>query len=212
MKKKTLLFDFDGVVVDTESQYTVFWNKMGKEYLDIDNYGLKIKGQTLDNIQEHYFSDKSDSFSKIVKALHVFHENLSFDYIKGFESFQKRVSTDFNTAIVTSSDLLKMAKAIKAHPELEQTFDKIFTAEDTSKSKPDPECYTIGMAYFNSRKEDTIIFEDSFSGLESARRSGAKVVGLATTNSADTIKDLSDLVIKDFDNLSLEAINNLLTN
>lgn len=211
MKKGTLLFDFDGVVVDTEPQYTIFWNKMGKEYLNIDDFGLKIKGQTLGNIQRDYFSEKSDYFSKIMKALHDLHENMIFQYVKGFESFLKCVSSDFNTAIVTSSNLLKMAKAIEAHPEIDQMFDKIFTEEDSSKSKPDPECYIVGMTYFNSKKEDTVIFEDSLSGLESARKSEAKVVGLATTNSIDTIKDLADLVIEDFEILTVKSIENLLS-
>lgn len=212
MQKKTLLFDFDGVVVDTETQYTLFWNKMGKDYLDIDNYAHQIKGQTLENIRKEYFSDKEASFAVIAKDLKLFEDQMSFEYIKGFKAFLNAVSADFNTAVVTSSDRAKMARAIQVHPELEQLFDKIFTAEDTSKSKPHPECYINGMTYFDSSKEDTVIFEDSFSGLDAARQSGAKVVGLATTNAADKIKDLSDLVIDDFDKLSPEIINTLLTN
>jgi len=212
MKKKTLLFDFDGVVVDTETQYTLFWDKMGKDYLDIDNYAHQIKGQTLENIHKGYFSDKEESFAVIAKDLKLFEDQMSFEYIKGFEAFLNAVSADFNTAVVTSSNRAKMARAIQEHPELEQLFDQIFTAEDTSKSKPHPECYINGMTYFDSSKEDTVIFEDSFSGLDAARQSGAKVVGLATTNAADKIKDLSDLVIDDFDKLSPEIINTLLTN
>lgn len=210
MKKRTLLFDFDGVVVDTEPQYTIFWNKIGKEHLDIDDFCALIKGQTLVNIQKDYFSDKRINFPKIVESLNLFEENMSFDYIKGFESFIKEVSSDFNTAIVTSSNLPKMAKAFNELPELKEMFDKIYTAEDTSKSKPDPECYLNGMTYFNSKKEDTIIFEDSYSGLESARNSGAKVIGLATTNPANKIKDLADLVIDNFENLTIQKITDLL--
>ena len=40
-----VLFDFDGVIADTESQYTIFWDKKGKEYLGLDNFGLMIKGE-----------------------------------------------------------------------------------------------------------------------------------------------------------------------
>ncbi|MGN1218670.1 MAG: HAD family phosphatase, partial [Phocaeicola sp.] len=47
-KTKTIaaLFDFDGVVMDTESQYTIYWNEVGRKYHpETENFGLIIKGQ-----------------------------------------------------------------------------------------------------------------------------------------------------------------------
>ena len=41
------LFDFDGVIMDTETQYTVFWNEQGLKYLNEEDFGRRIKGQTL---------------------------------------------------------------------------------------------------------------------------------------------------------------------
>ena len=38
-KKITALFDCDGVIVDTEGQYTVFWNEMGQKYVNDENFG-----------------------------------------------------------------------------------------------------------------------------------------------------------------------------
>ena len=52
------LFDFDGVVMDTESQYTLFWDAVGKKYHpEIPNFGHHIKGQTLTRLYEKYFAD-----------------------------------------------------------------------------------------------------------------------------------------------------------
>lgn len=49
------LFDFDGVVMDTETQYSLFWNKIGKQYFpQIEEFGRIIKGQTLVNIYAKY--------------------------------------------------------------------------------------------------------------------------------------------------------------
>ena len=42
-----VLFDFDGVIMDTETQYTVFWNEQGHKYLGEEDFGRCIKGQTL---------------------------------------------------------------------------------------------------------------------------------------------------------------------
>ena len=41
------LFDFDGVIMDTETQYTVFWDEQGRKYLNEKDFGRRIKGQTL---------------------------------------------------------------------------------------------------------------------------------------------------------------------
>ena len=41
------LFDFDGVIIDTETQYTVFWDEQGRKYLNEEDFGRRIKGQTL---------------------------------------------------------------------------------------------------------------------------------------------------------------------
>ena len=51
------LFDFDGVIMDTETQYTVFWDEQGRKYLNEEDFGRRIKGQTLTQIYEKYFSD-----------------------------------------------------------------------------------------------------------------------------------------------------------
>ena len=44
------LFDFDGVIMDTETQYTVFWDEQGRKYLNEEDFGRRIKGQTLTQI------------------------------------------------------------------------------------------------------------------------------------------------------------------
>ena len=47
-----VLFDFDGVIMDTETQYTVFWDEQGHKYLGEEDFGRCIKGQTLTQIYE----------------------------------------------------------------------------------------------------------------------------------------------------------------
>ena len=39
------LFDFDGVIMDTETQYTVFWDEQGRKYLNEEDFGRRIKGR-----------------------------------------------------------------------------------------------------------------------------------------------------------------------
>ena len=54
------------------------------------------------------------------------------------------------------------------------------------------------MAFFGTDAQDSTVFEDSVNGLISGRNSGAKVVGLSTTNPADIVAQYSDIVVPDF--------------
>ena len=53
--KIVALFDLDGVILDTESQYTTLWESIGIDFLGRTGFGNLIKGQTLVNIFETYF-------------------------------------------------------------------------------------------------------------------------------------------------------------
>lgn len=202
-----VLFDFDGVIADTESQYTRFWNKMGMDYLGVEDYGHTIKGQTLVQIFGKYFDGMTAQQEEIVPQLNEFEQNMTYDYIPGAYSFMIQLKeAGIPMAIVTSSNDEKMANAYKAHPELLDIVDKVLTSEHFSKSKPDPECFLKGMEVLGGTPEDTIVFEDSFHGIAAGRASGAKVIGLATTNKREAIAPLCDIVIDDFTQLSLSDL------
>lgn len=201
------LFDFDGVIADTETQYTVFWDRMGKEYLGLEGFGHTIKGQTLVQIFDRYFNGMIREQEEIVPQLNEFERNMTYGYIPGADAFMKELkAAGIPMAIVTSSNDIKMSNAYREHPELLELVDTVLTSEHFTKSKPDPECFLKGMEVLGGAPEDTIVFEDSFHGLTAGRASGAKVIGLATTNKREAIAPLCDMVIDNFNYLSLKDL------
>lgn len=193
-----VLFDLDGVILDTESQYSIFWNRTGKEVLGLDDFGKIIKGQTLTHILRH-FEGASKSIDEIVAELYEYERNMSYDYIPGAGGFMKSLKDNgIPMAIVTSSNDAKMGNVRKERPELWELTEAVLTSEHFSKSKPDPECFLKGMEILGGRPEDTYVFEDSIHGINAGRSAGAKVIGLATTNTREAIADLCDQVIDDF--------------
>lgn len=192
------LFDLDGVIMDTETQYGIFWNRTGKELLGMDDFGRTIKGQTLNHIISH-FDGVSKSKDEIIRELYEYERNMSYDYIPGADAFMKDLhARGIPMAIVTSSNDAKMVNVRKAHPELWELTDAILTSEHFSKSKPDPECFIKGMEILGGRPEETFVFEDSIHGINAGRAAGAKVIGLATTNTREAIVHLCDQIIDDF--------------
>lgn len=54
------LFDMDGVLIDTEPQYTIFWNEIAKQYnIEVEDFETKIKGMTIPHIFSYYFNCNS---------------------------------------------------------------------------------------------------------------------------------------------------------
>ena len=206
MKYKVALFDLDGVVFDTEPQYTVFWGSIARQYHpEIPGLEHTIKGSTLDQIFGKYFADVPEEHASIVERLNAWELQMKYEYLDGFEAFIGFLrSRGVRTAIVTSSNRPKMEAVYAQHPELKDYFDAILTSEDFSESKPSPDCYIKGAERFHVLPEECVVFEDSFNGLESGRESGAYVVGLSTTNPAEQIAPLTDIVIADYNDERVE--------
>ena len=210
-KVKAVLFDLDGVIFDTEHQYSVFWGEQCKLFHPEDP-GLeqRIKGQTLNQIFEQLFSGSLEPMRPVVtERLNAFEASMTFDYVPGFKKFLNRLHQDgIKTAVVTSSNREKMKAVYKQHPDFTQLFDIILTSDDFTGSKPDPSCYLTAARQLNVTPDACIVFEDSFNGLRAGKAAKMRVVGLSTTNPAAAIAPLCDVVISDYH--ELEKIDFLL--
>jgi HAD superfamily hydrolase (TIGR01509 family) len=208
MKIKAALFDLDGVIIDTETQYSRFWGEQCRRYFP-DQPGLEnvIKGQTLTQIYDRVFADLPDEQPLITQRLDEYELQMTYDYIAGARAFIEDLRQQgIKTAVVTSSNQPKMRNVHRAHPELSELFDAILTAEDFTESKPHPQCYLRAAERLGCLPEECVGFEDSFNGLRAVRSAGMTVVGLATTNPADAITPQADIVVSDFRHLRLDDI------
>ncbi|WP_418699123.1 HAD family hydrolase [Bacteroides sp.] len=206
-KNIAVLFDFDGVVVDTETQYSIFWHKAGVDYLGMTDLENRVKGQTLVYIYDTFFPGKTREQEEITAALNRFEQEMSYDYIPGVLDFIADLrSHDVRLAVVTSSNDQKMAAVYRAHPEIKTLFDRILTAEMFTRSKPAPDCFLLGMDIFGTTPDTTYVFEDSFNGLKAGMASGAAVIGLATTNSREEIASLCHHILDDFQGFTYDKM------
>lgn len=210
MTKTAVLFDLDGVIINTEGQYTEFWTEIGNIYLpDTPDFSSQIKGHTLTQIISAYFSNETIA-QQVVEKLNAFELHMSYPYIKGATDFVSELRrANIPTAIVTSSNQAKMDCLYKQHPEMPQLFDRIFTAENARRSKPAPDCYIDAAKALGLEAKDCFVFEDSISGLTAGRDSGATVVGLTTTNTTERIAPLCQYVINDFSEITVAQMCNL---
>ena len=209
---KAALFDLDGVVFDTEPQYTVFWGSQCRLYHP-ERPGLEheIKGSTLQQIYDKWWSGELEKERDIVtQRLNDFEAQMDYSYIAGFEAFVRDLRQHgVKTAVVTSSNMPKMESVFRVRPEFKSLFDAILTSEDFAESKPSPDCYLKGAERFGVSPDECVVLEDSINGLKSGRAAGMYVVGLTTTNTKENIEALSNIQIKDYQDINYQKLNTL---
>ena len=171
MTNMIALFDFDGVLMDTETQYSRFWDETGRKYLNIEGFGSVIKGQTLKQIFGKHFAAFSERELRTIEdSLNEYESQMSYEFIPGAREFLLELkNAGVPTAIVTSSNDMKMSQIYRVHPQLHTMVDAILTSEHFSKSKPDPECFVKGIETLGGSPDATVVFEDSIHGITAGR-------------------------------------------
>ncbi len=208
MKARAALFDLDGVLVDTEPQYTAFWTGIGRDFFpELPDFAVRLKGQTLTYIFDTFFADDEEGRRRVTQRLDDFENRMSYPLIPGAEAFVERLrKAGWHTAVVTSSNRAKMAHFHRANPNFSALFDRIFTAEDAPRSKPAPDCYVNAARHFGLEPQQCVVFEDSKNGLRAGRESGAYVVGLAGSLSVEELRPLCHLAVEAFGEIDINKL------
>lgn len=206
----TVLFDFDGVVADTEPSYDLFWNSKAEKFnLGFENFAAMIKGETLRNIIGEYFKCASDSEkAAIAKDLDAFEQEMPYKEIPGSANFIRILKKrGFKLGLVTSSSMHKMKYAL-AKLGLGNCFDAIVTGDSIKEGKPNPQCYITAAQMLKSDPSNCAVFEDSINGMRAALGAKMRLFALSTTLPMEKIKMYSNTIFENFSNSQkiLEAL------
>ncbi len=210
-KITTVLFDFDGVIANTEPQYDIYIDALGEKYnLGIKNFALKVKGTTSPDILKKYFSHlPKEEVKTVERELGEFELQMDFPLVDGVMEFIEYLkNNNYKIGLVTSSQDFKMKRALDIL-NLSKTFDTEVTAARITKGKPNPSCYLLAAEDLNASPSECVVFEDSFHGIRAGKDAGMRVVGVSTTIPENELQDKADFIISDFSDLKqvIEYIN-----
>lgn len=178
MKRKLALFDLDGTLFDTKDVNYCAYN----EALSLYGYSIDYKFYCEYCNGRHYSDfipqivDKTDLFSDIhQKKKELYSKYLSKARMNSeLFSLIETIKDDYYVAIVTTASK-KNTMEILSNFDKRDLFDLILTQDDITHTKPDPEGFIKAMEYFSISSDNTIIYEDSKTGIEAAKKSGATV-------------------------------------
>ncbi|MBR7028461.1 MAG: HAD family phosphatase [Bacteroidaceae bacterium] len=207
----TILFDLDGVLLDTEPQYSAFWHQVGKDlFPETPDFAARVKGNTLRHIFDTWFPNDDEAQAEMKQRLRAHETQMTYPFLPGAAELLRLLQqAGHTTAIVTSSSLPKMAFVLREHPQLPQMVSRIFTAEDAPRSKPAPDCFHVAAEQLGVKPADCIVVEDSENGLKAARAAGMKVLGLLTTTPRAVVETYSDYVANNLSEVKLSDLETL---
>lgn len=181
-----ILFDLDGVLIDSEGLYTRFWAETEALYpTGIQNFARAIKGTTLDSIMRFFKPEERDD---IMARILDFDSNLEYPMFPGaIDLLELLKQREIPAALVTSSNPEKMAQLERQYPDFPGRFSVVINGSMVSRGKPDPEGYLLAAKKLGKNPGKCVVVEDSLQGVRAGRAAGCEVWGLTTTLPAETV-------------------------
>lgn len=212
MNFKAVLFDLDGVVIDSNQGITAFWNMIAADYgvsLQESDFWQYIYGCPARETLTTLFPKLNMEERQAVHArLSAYETNLKYNAVPGVTMFlEDLASNGVPTALVTSSEKWKL-ETVFNQLKIADLFTVLVTAEDIHHGKPDPECYRLAVERLGLAPEDCLVFEDALSGVRAAVNAGTHCIGVQRSEGARLLlKAGAFRVIPDFTVLEYQFLD-----
>lgn len=189
---QAVLFDMDGVVVDTDRSVVEFWESVAAEQgitLTEDDYARHVYGVTATGTLRALFPgitpDQDVAFAERVAR---YERGLKYVEVAGVGRLLRSLKAEgIPTALVTSGMGEKVAEVVR-QLDLGGLFDAVVTAADVERGKPDPACYLAAAAKLGVAPARCLAFEDALSGARSALAAGTLCVGVQSGRLAELLR------------------------
>ena len=185
---KAILFDLDGVIVDSLHYHYLAWDYMFKEiggsvteesiFLSEGMNSFEILPLFLKQfnvelpVEKHqkFVEDKRNYFRQIVKLTY---------YPYAFETIEKLRDRGYTTALVTACARKNMEKSIDA--EHQKLFEFIISGDEVARSKPNPDPYLIAQKTLGLEVSECVAVENAPLGVESVKNAGMICIAVEST-------------------------------
>jgi len=223
---KAVIFDFDGVLVDSEKLHLAAFNKVlsrlkieistqeyYEEFLGLSDRELletvNNRGKNLaltDRQFKQLLQAKAEAFKQLAST--------QVPVIEGVPEFIKMLSANKIPLAICSGALLDEIELLLKGANLRNYFDCIVSAEQVKKGKPDPEGFSLALKLLNDKThqeikpQDCIVIEDSHWGLEAAKNAGMHTIAITNSYPADQLKP-ADRIVANLSELTLDYLQTL---
>jgi beta-phosphoglucomutase len=207
---EAVIFDMDGTMIENTKFHDRAWQEFIKRHninIDLPEFYLKSSGKKNDAIFEILFGRKveGDEYKRLDEEKESIYRELykpNFKEVAGLKTFLNRLSKmGLKTGVATTASL-KNRVFVLENLELQDFFAVVVGAEHVREGKPHPEIYLLAAEKLGVNPKKCLAFEDTRSGIKSAKSAGMTVVGVLTTHTKEELNE-ADHFIKDFTEIKI---------
>lgn len=214
----TIIFDMDGVIVDTEPvhKYAFFVHFKELNIEVSDDFFSTFTGQSTKNVYQilkDKFNLKEEINDLVLRKRAIFND--AFDtkpdlyLIEGVEDLIKDLYQNNIELILASSASYSTINKVFNRFNLNNFFKEKISGEDFPKSKPDPAIFLHAASLSSSEKENCMVIEDSTNGVQAAVSANIKVMGYVSENSKKQDLSKANFICENFADINAEYIKEL---
>ncbi len=213
---KAVLFDMDGVIVDTEPLHRKAYFQMFDDVsIDVnETLYASFTGQSTINIcrrlVDHFSLNNTPEDLVSIKRKHfkyLFEHDKDLKLIDGVLECIKNYHFNGMTLIVASSASMPNIKRIFERFDLDQYFKAKFSGADLKQSKPHPEIFLKAADATGYQKSECFVIEDSTNGIAAAHAAGIYCIGFNSPHSSHQDFSKANRIINDFKEIHFQELN-----
>ncbi len=216
MKPAAIIFDLDGTLIDNNAYHIEAWkafhHKIGRPF-SLEEYKTTFNGKINRDIFHYIFQRKlsAEEIEQMTEEKESLYRELYAPHIEPVPGLIDFLDELYHAGIpmaVATSGLPVNIQFMFDRVSIEKYFVTVVNSTHVSKGKPDPEIFLKAADFLDADPGKSIAFEDSVSGVVSAKAAGMKVVGLVTTHAREDL-DRADLIIKDYTEINFQQLQQL---
>ena len=209
---KIIIFDFDGVILDSENSHFIAFNE-GLKNINIniseDEYyskyiSLDDRGVITNVVNDKNISVTNEEIDMIIKNKNDYFESRLIDNSKlfpGVEELIIQLSKNFVLSIGSGANRSEIIKTLKNN-NIYDYFEIIVSADEINNPKPNPETYNRVLDNINIdfNINEIIVIEDSPGGIEAAKSAGLKCIAITNTFDNEELGK-ADIIVSNYEDI-----------
>lgn len=214
---KAVIFDMDGVIIDSEPTH-----------MKLENQAYKKLGIDVSTDEHHSFVGTTSYYmwevlknkynlNQTLEELVDYDRNIYFKYlvsdeceiilIDGVKELIRDLHENGVKLAIASSSPLNVIEAIAKKFKIEQYFEAFVTGDFVKKSKPEPDIFIFASEKLGVSPRNCVVIEDSHNGVLAAKKAGMKCVGINSDPEGSQDISMADLVINSFKEVNYKKIS-----
>ena len=213
---RAAIFDMDGVIIDSHPIHKKAWRKFLKllaREVSEEDLNFVMDGRKREEILRHFLGELSDEEVRLLgqQKEQLFRQEAGdIKVTEGlYDLLQQLSEAEIKLGVASSGGESRVNYVLDLF-HLRHYFGTIVTGNQVTAGKPDPTIFRVTCDRLRVRSTETLVFEDSVSGVRAAKAAGMRCIGVATNGVIATLLEVgADHIIPDFSSVSFDLMQGL---